>query len=91
MTVVMNAAALAVLLLMVPFIGRALVGPTVFDRVQALSAMGTLVPVLLVLVGMIYRREAMFVDLALALFLLNLFTTLLLARYVRHKSPETSG
>ncbi|MFN2327257.1 MAG: monovalent cation/H+ antiporter complex subunit F [Gemmatimonadales bacterium] len=88
MSGVFNIAALIVVLLMVPFLGRALVGPTVFDRVQALSGLGTLVPVLLVLIGMIYQREAMFVDLALSLFLLNLFTTLLLARYVRHKSPE---
>lgn len=86
MNLVFNVATLLVLLLMVPFLGRALVGPTVFDRVLALNAMGTLVPVLMILVGMIYDREDMFVDLALALFLLNLFTTLLIARYVRHRA-----
>lgn len=88
MSGIFGVATVIVLLLMVPFIGRALVGPTVFDRIQALSGMGTLVPVLLVLIGMLYQREAMFVDLALSLFLLNLFTTLLLARYVRHRSSE---
>lgn len=88
MNLVFNLATLAVVLLMVPFLGRALVGPTIFDRVQALSGMGTLVPVLLVLIGMTYGREAMFVDLALALFLLNLFTTLLIARYVRDNVAE---
>jgi multisubunit Na+/H+ antiporter MnhF subunit len=30
----------------------------------------------------------MFVDIALAMFLLNLFTTLLVARYVRDKAEE---
>jgi multicomponent Na+:H+ antiporter subunit F len=69
-----------------PFIGRVISGPTIFDRVVALNGMGTLVPVILVLVGLIYDRVEMFVDLALALFLLNLFTTLLIARYVRTKS-----
>lgn len=88
MNLVFDLATLAVVLLMVPFLGRALVGPTVFDRVLALNAMGTLVPVILILVGMIYDREEMFVDLALALFLLNVFTTLLIARYVRHKEAE---
>ncbi len=88
MSLVFNVATLLVLLLMVPFLGRALAGPTVFDRVVALNGMGTLVPVVLILVGMIYNREDMFVDLALALFLLNLFTTLLIARYVRHKAAE---
>jgi multicomponent Na+:H+ antiporter subunit F len=88
MSLVFNVATLLVLLLMVPFLGRALAGPTVFDRVVALNGMGTLVPVVLILVGMIYNREDMFVDLALALFLLNLFTTLLIARYVRQKAAE---
>lgn len=85
MSLLFNVATLIVLALMIPFLGRALAGPTVFDRVLALNAMGTLVPVLLILVGLIYDREEMFVDLALALFLLNLFTTLLIARYVRDR------
>jgi multicomponent Na+:H+ antiporter subunit F len=68
------------------FIGRVITGPTIFDRVVALNGMGTLIPVSLILVGLIYDRLDMFVDLALALFLLNLFTTLLIARYVRAKS-----
>jgi multisubunit Na+/H+ antiporter MnhF subunit len=34
----------------------------------------------------VYGRVDMFVDLALALYLLNLFTTLLIARYVRDKA-----
>jgi multicomponent Na+:H+ antiporter subunit F len=73
------------LLLVVPFIGRAVAGPTIFDRVVALNGMGTLIPVALVLIGLRYDREDMFVDMALALFLLNLFLTLLIARYVRDK------
>jgi multicomponent Na+:H+ antiporter subunit F len=75
-----------VLVLLLPFIGRAIRGPTIFDRVVALNGMGTLVPVLMVLVGLSYDRVDMFVDVALAMFLLNLFTTLLIARYVRHKA-----
>jgi multicomponent Na+:H+ antiporter subunit F len=75
-----------VLVLLLPFIGRAIRGPTIFDRVVALNGMGTLVPVVMVLVGLTYDRVDMFVDVALAMFLLNLFTTLLIARYVRHKA-----
>jgi multicomponent Na+:H+ antiporter subunit F len=81
-------AALVVLLLMAPFIGRVIVGPTLFDRVQALNGMGTLVPTLMIIIGLVYDRVDMFVDLALAMFLLNLFTTLLIARYVRDKAEE---
>lgn len=85
MSLFLNVALLLVLALMVPFLGRALAGPTVFDRVQALNAMGTLLPVLFILAGLLDGREEMFVDLALSLFLLNLFTTLMIARYVRHR------
>jgi multicomponent Na+:H+ antiporter subunit F len=75
-----------VLLLMLVFIGRVIVGPTIFDRVVALNASGTLFPILLILIGLDYDRADMFIDLALALFLLNVFTTLLIARYARHQA-----
>lgn len=72
-------------LLMVPYTVRIINGPTVFDRIIGLNGIGTKVPVALVIVGVLYNRVDMFVDLALALFLLNLFTTLLVAKYVREK------
>jgi len=75
----------AVLLLMLPYTLRIINGPTVFDRIVGLNGIGTKVPVALVMVGLLYGRVDMFVDLALALFLLNLFTTLLVAKYVREK------
>jgi hypothetical protein len=46
---------LVVLLLMIPFIARVIVGPTVFDRVVAVNAGGHLVPLLLVLIGLDLR------------------------------------
>jgi multicomponent Na+:H+ antiporter subunit F len=88
-TTIFFGATLAMLLLMLPFVARTITGPTVFDRVVALNGLGTLVPAALVLVGLLYDRVDMFVDLALGLFLLNVFTTLLVARYVREKVEET--
>jgi multicomponent Na+:H+ antiporter subunit F len=90
MVTIFGVAALLVLVLMAPFIGRVIVGPTMFDRVQALNGIGTLVPTFLIIVGLVYDRVDMFVDLALAMFLLNLFTSLLIARYVRDKA-EAGG
>mgnify|MGYP001627624270 CR=1 FL=1 len=75
--------AVAVLALTLPYLWRVAAGPTVYDRVQALNAIGSTAPVALVLFGLVYGRLDMFVDLALALFLLNVFTTLLVARYAR--------
>jgi multicomponent Na+:H+ antiporter subunit F len=83
---VFMATILVTVLLTGPFIGRVISGPTIFDRVLALNGIGTLVPVIIVLVGLIYGRVEMYVDLVLALFLLNLFTTLLVASYVRRRA-----
>lgn len=83
MTTVFIGALMVLLALFAPFLFRVIRGPTVFDRVVALNGLGTLLPVMLVLIGLLYGRAEMFVDIALALFLLNLFTTLLIAHYVR--------
>lgn len=76
---------IAVLLLTVPYMWRLAAGPTLYDRVQSLNAIGSIAPLLLVLTGLLYGRVDMFVDLALALFLLNIVTTLLVARHARPK------
>lgn len=81
--------ALVVLGLTLPYLWRVSAGPTVYDRVLALNAIGSMAPVVLVLIGLWYERLDMFVDLALALFLLNVFTTLLVARYAR--PPRAGG
>lgn len=85
MTTVFVGALFGLLALFAPFLFRVIRGPTVFDRVVALNGLGTLLPVMLVLIGLLYGRAEMFVDIALALFLLNLFTTLLIAHYVRRE------
>lgn len=77
--------ALALIALMAPYLKRAIVGPSAFDRLVSLNAIGTKVGVLLVIVGLLYDRTEMFVDIALALFLLNLVATLLVARYVSER------
>jgi multicomponent Na+:H+ antiporter subunit F len=89
MHVVFLATAFIVALMVLPYMARAVAGPSVFDRVIGLNALGTKVAVLLVLVGELYDRSDMFVDIALALFLLNLVTTLLIARYVRERRGRT--
>lgn len=90
MTNVFVGALLLLLALLMPFMVRVIRGPTIFDRVVALNGLGTLVPVMLVMIGLLYERVEMFVDVALALFLLNLFTTLLIAHHVRRSREEQS-
>jgi multicomponent Na+:H+ antiporter subunit F len=75
----------ALLALTLPFLWRVVAGPTPYDRIVGLNAIGTLVPAMLVLIGLIFGRVDMFVDSALALFLLNLFTTLIVARHTSRR------
>ena len=84
-------AIIAVLLLTLPYIWRIVKGPTVFDRVQALNGVGTKVPVLAVLIGLVLDRVPMYVDMALSLFLLNLFVSLLVAKYMHLKVGPTGA
>lgn len=79
----------AIVLLAIPYLARVRVGPNLFDRVVGLNAIGTMIPLLLVLTGLLYRRLDMFVDIALAVLLLNQFTTLLIARYIRKRETES--
>ena len=64
---------------------RAVFGPTVFDRIIGAGFVGTKTVILLVLIGFIYRRIDMFVDLALAYSILNFIGTLIIAKYFLKK------
>lgn len=60
---------------------RAVFGPTVFDRVVGAGFVGTKTAVLLVLIGFIYKRLDMFVDLALVYSILTFIGTLIISKY----------
>ncbi len=60
---------------------RAIWGPTVFDRIVGAGFIGTKTTVLLVLIGFIYGRLDMFVDLALVYSILNFIGTLIVSKY----------
>jgi len=60
---------------------RALVGPTVLDRMIGVNAIGSKTVVLLILIGLIFTRVEMFVDIALAYAMLNFIAVLATSRY----------
>ena len=62
---------------------RVAVGPTVFDRVIAAGLVGTNGFILLVLIGFIYGRIEMFVDIAIAYALLNFIMAIALGKYLQ--------
>ncbi len=80
-------ASIALCLILFLALYRAVFGPTVFDRIVGAGFVGTKTAVLLVLIGFIYKRLDMFVDLALVYSILNFMGTLIIAKYfLRGKS-----
>ena len=72
-------------LLMVISLYRAIRGPTVLDRLIGANAIGSKTVVLLILIGFIYGRVDMFVDIALAYAMLNFIAILAASRYFQKR------
>lgn len=64
---------------------RAVFGPTVLDRLVGVNAIGSKTTVLLILIGLLYGRVEMFVDIALAYALLNFIAVLAASRFFHKK------
>ncbi len=73
------------LILMFMTMYRVVSGPTAIDRVMGLNVIGTKTTILLIIIGTIFHRVEMFVDIALAYALLNFIATLAAARYIYAK------
>jgi multicomponent Na+:H+ antiporter subunit F len=72
-------------LLMIASLYRAVFGPTVLDRLIGVNAIGSKTVIILLLIGLIYGRVDMFVDIALAYALLNFMAVLAASRYFQKK------
>jgi multicomponent Na+:H+ antiporter subunit F len=72
-------------LVMILSLYRAVLGPTVLDRLVGVNAIGSKTTTLLVLIGLIYQRVDMFVDIALAYAALNFIAVLAASRYFQKK------
>ena len=70
---------------------RTVFGPTVMDRMISVSAIGTKTTAVLLLMGVIYGRVEMFVDIALAYALLNFIATLGAAKFFRVRKSILPG
>lgn len=74
-------AAAALLVLVLVYLYRVAVGPTVFDRILGVAGFGTKTTVVLLLMGGVYGRLEMFTDLAIGYALLSFVGTLAASRY----------
>ena len=76
------AAAAAVIVLMLLSLGRALVGPSQWDRILALNTVGTSTVLLISLMGFMAGRPD-FVDIALLYALINFIGTFAVLKFIR--------
>jgi multicomponent Na+:H+ antiporter subunit F len=70
---------------------RVLKGPTVFDRMVGLGVAGTDTVILICLVGHLYGRFDMFVDIAIAYAMLNFGGGLVVAKYLDRTREDESA
>lgn len=81
-------------LIMLLSLYRAVIGPTVLDRILGVNAIGSKTTALLILIGILYGRVEMFVDIALAYACLNFIAVLAASRYFQKRKglyDETHG
>ena len=81
------AATAAVLVSMLLALVRALRGPTVYDRILAVNAFGTLTVILIAVHGFLVGRPD-FLDLALIYALINFIGTIAVTKYVGFKELD---
>lgn len=86
------AAAIAILVTMGLALSRALLGPSIYDRVLAVNMFGTKTVLLLSVISFLYGRQD-FLDLALAYALINFIGVLAVLKFVqdfalRHPEEE---
>ena len=67
---------------------RVAVGRTIFDRIIAAGLVGTNGFILLTLIGFLYGRIDMFVDIAIGYALLNFIIVIVVAKYFRRTKEK---
>lgn len=79
------AAAAALLVAMAMALARALMGPTVYDRILAVNAFGTKTLLMIAVAGFLTGRPE-FLDIALVYALINFIGTVAVTKFVRYRS-----
>ena len=74
--------------LMLVYFYRVVRGPSVFDRVLGLNGISTKAIVLLVVIGTLFERVDMFVDISTGYALLNLVSALAIAKFLEEKGAS---
>jgi multicomponent Na+:H+ antiporter subunit F len=78
---------LLTVIIAVPLI-RVIKGPTVFDRILATNAIASKTIVLIVLIGSLFGRLDMFIDITLAYAILGFIGSLIISKYLITTNEE---
>lgn len=81
-TFFLYSAVILTIIIAVPLI-RVVKGPSVFDRILATNAIATKTLVLICLIGFIFNRIEMFIDITLAYAILGFIGSLTIAKYIQ--------
>ena len=85
-----EAATLALLVAMALALARALLGPTVYDRVLAVNSFGTKTVLLIAVFGFLTGRPD-FLDISLIYALINFIATIAVLKFLKFGDLGTSG
>lgn len=82
--------AITVILTVIIFlpIYRVLRGPTLFDRILGAGAISTKTMVLILMVGMVFNRLDMFIDITMAYAILNFIGNIAIAKYLESRGKR---
>jgi len=75
-------------ILILVYMYRVFQGPTVYDRILGLNGISTKAIILLTILGSLYERLEMFVDIALGYAVLNIVGGLAIGKYLEHKEAR---
>ncbi len=89
MSTALVVAALGLLAALALMLVRALMGPTLYDRVLAVNSFGTKTVVLLGLLGFVMGRPD-FLDIALLYALINFVSTIAILKFFRYRSFQVA-
>ena len=81
---------IATLATMILALVRALLGPSVYDRVLAANMFGTKTVLLLAVIAFLYGRPD-FLDLALAYAMINFIGVLAVLEFIRRRAPSSAA
>lgn len=85
-----TAATIAILVTMAMALARALLGPTVFDRVLAVNSFGTKTVLLIALLGFLGGRPD-FLDISMVYALINFIGTIAVLKFLKFGDLGTTG